>query len=194
MLSRTNRRDRRGALPQRVPVPMLVLSAFIVLGVILGYVFALRSLQSADGELKQYFDAFLSGGVNRPFSVRALGETLFRAPPRSVQGEATRALNALSAAFGELAAGVANLPDEQAVLLTMRARLCDACPNYARCWAGEDASAVRLFCQALRAAFARQLIDARYLFVRHAVSSWRPPGRCFLSSHCAQKGRAAQPE
>lgn len=41
MLSRTNRRDRRGALPQRVPVPMLVLSAFIVLGVILGYVFAL---------------------------------------------------------------------------------------------------------------------------------------------------------
>ena len=76
MLSRTNRRDRRGALPQRVPVPMLVLSAFIVLGVILGYVFALRSLQSADGELKQYFDAFLSGGVNRPFSVRALGETL----------------------------------------------------------------------------------------------------------------------
>ena len=83
MLSRTNRRDRRGALPQRVPVPMLVLSAFIVLGVILGYVFALRSLQSADGELKQYFDAFLSGGVNRPFSVRALGETLlcyFRAP------------------------------------------------------------------------------------------------------------------
>ena len=62
---------------------MLVLSAFIVLGVILGYVFALRSLQSADGELKQYFDAFLSGGVNRPFSVRALGETLlcyFRTP------------------------------------------------------------------------------------------------------------------
>ena len=83
MLSRTNRRDRRGALPQRVPVPMLVLSAFIVLGVILGYLFALRSVQSAGGELKQYFDAFLSGGVNRPFSVRALGETLlcyFRAP------------------------------------------------------------------------------------------------------------------
>ena len=80
----------------------------------------------------------------------ALGETLFRAPPRSVQGEATRALNALSAAFGELAAGVANLPDEQAVLLTMRARLCDACPNYARCWAGEDGRAVRLFCQTLR--------------------------------------------
>ena len=83
LLSRTNRRDRRGALPQRMPVPMLVLSAFIVLGVILGYVFALRSLQSAGGELKQYFDAFLSGGVNRPFSVRALGETLlcyFRAP------------------------------------------------------------------------------------------------------------------
>ena len=80
----------------------------------------------------------------------ALGETLFRAPPRSVQGEATRALNALSAAFGELAAGVANLPDEHAVLLKMRERLCADCPGYARCWAGEDASAVRLFCQALR--------------------------------------------
>ena len=41
-------------------------------------------------------------------------------------------------------------PDEQAVLLTMRERLCADCPGYARCWAGEDASAVRLFCQALR--------------------------------------------
>ena len=68
----------------------------------------------------------------------ALGEALFRAPSRerALHSEATRALNALSAAFGELAAGVANLPDEQAVLLTMRERLCDACPHYARCWAG----------------------------------------------------------
>ena len=82
----------------------------------------------------------------------ALGEALFRAPSRerALHSEATRALNALSAAFGELAAGVANLPDEQAVLLTMRERLCDACPHYARCWAGEDGSAVRLFCRALR--------------------------------------------
>ena len=82
----------------------------------------------------------------------ALGEALFRAPSRerALHSEATRALNALSAAFGELAAGVANLPDEQAVLLTMRERLCDACPHYARCWAGEDGSAVRLFCRVLR--------------------------------------------
>ena len=83
MLDRRNRRDRRGALPQHVPVQMLVLSAFIVLGVILGYVFALRSLQGSNGELKRYFDAFLSGSVNKPFSARTLGETLlcyFRAP------------------------------------------------------------------------------------------------------------------
>ena len=83
LLDRRNRRDRRGALPQHVPVPMLVLSAFIVLGVILGYVFALRSLQGSGGELKRYFDAFLSGGVNKTFSARTLGETLlcyFRAP------------------------------------------------------------------------------------------------------------------
>ena len=78
-----------------------------------------------------------------------LDGALFRAPPRERE-EASRALGALSAAFGELAAGVANLPDEPAALLDMRARLCDACPSYARCWAGEDGRAVRLFCQALR--------------------------------------------
>ena len=52
-------------------MPLLVLSAFVVLGVILGYAFALRSLRQTGGELKRYFDAFL------------LGETLvcyFRAP------------------------------------------------------------------------------------------------------------------
>ena len=75
----------------------------------------------------------------------ALGQALFRAPPQGLRGEATRALNALSAAFGELAAGVDTAPDEHAVLLKMRERLCADCPGYARCWAGEDASAVRLF-------------------------------------------------
>ena len=83
MLNRTNRRSRRGALPQRVPVPLLVLSAFVVLGVILGYAFALRSLRQTGGELKRYFDAFLSGGAEKPLSARVLGETLvcyFRAP------------------------------------------------------------------------------------------------------------------
>ena len=83
MLNRTNRRSRRGTLPQRVPVPLLVLSAFVVLGVILGYAFALRSLRQTGGELKRYFDAFLSGGAEKPLSARVLGETLvcyFRAP------------------------------------------------------------------------------------------------------------------
>ena len=80
----------------------------------------------------------------------ALGETLFRAPPRSVQGEATRALNALSAAFGELAAGGGQSAGRAGRAFDERARLCDACPNYARCWAGEDGRAVRLFCQTLR--------------------------------------------
>ena len=83
MLNRTNRRSRRGTLPQRVPVPLLVLSAFVVLGVILGYAFALRSLRQTVGELKRYFDAFLSGGAEKPLSARVLGETLvcyFRAP------------------------------------------------------------------------------------------------------------------
>jgi len=64
-------------------VPLLVLSAFVVLGVILGYAFALRSLRQTGGELKRYFDAFLSGGAEKPLSARVLGETLvcyFRAP------------------------------------------------------------------------------------------------------------------
>ena len=73
---------------------------------------------------------------------------------RAAREEASRALNALSAAFGELAAGVANLPDEQAVLLDMRKRLCAQCSGYERCWAGEDGRAVRLMCQALRDAAA----------------------------------------
>ena len=64
-------------------MPLLVLSAFVVLGVILGYAFALRSLRQTGGELKRYFDAFLSGGAEKPLSARVLGETLvcyFRAP------------------------------------------------------------------------------------------------------------------
>ena len=74
---------------------------------------------------------------------------LLRAPPAGRE-EARRALGALSAAFGELAAGVDGLPDERAVLLTMRARTCEGCPDYARCWAGGEAGAARLFCQVLR--------------------------------------------
>ena len=57
-------------------MPLLVLSAFVVLGVILGYAFALRSLRQTGGELKRYFDAFLSGGAEKPLSARVLGETL----------------------------------------------------------------------------------------------------------------------
>lgn len=62
----------------------------------------------------------------------ALCDALFRpgGRERAAREEASRALNALSAAFGELAAGVANLPDEQAVLVDMRKRLCAQCSGY----------------------------------------------------------------
>ena len=69
--------------PRRAAAARACADAGVIGVYCVGYVFALRSVQSAGGELKQYFDAFLSGGVNRPFSVRALGETLlcyFRAP------------------------------------------------------------------------------------------------------------------
>ena len=69
---------------------------------------------------------------------------------RALREEASRALGALGAAFGELAAGVDNLPGEQAVLLEMRARLCGGCPGHARCWEAGDGRAVRLMCRALR--------------------------------------------
>ncbi len=83
LLSRTNRRDRRGAPRACLQCRCWCYRRLLCWCDPWYFVFALRSLQSAGGELKQYFDAFLSGGVNRPFSVRALGETLlcyFRAP------------------------------------------------------------------------------------------------------------------
>ena len=68
---------------------------------------------------------------------------------RSVRAEASRALGALGAAFGEIAAGVANAQEEPAMLEQMRRRLCAGCERYGRCWAGEDAAAVRLMCRTI---------------------------------------------
>ena len=82
----------------------------------------------------------------------ALAQTALRPGGRehAARQEAVRALNALGEAFGEMAAGVANLPDEEAVLVDMRSRLCADCSGYERCWAGDDGRAVRALCRALR--------------------------------------------
>lgn len=89
--------------------------------------------------------------------LEALCDALFRpgGRERAAREEASRALNALSAAFGELAAGVANLPDEQAVLVDMRKRLCAQCSGYERCWAGDDGRAVRAMCRSIADAAAQ---------------------------------------
>ena len=78
---------------------------------------------------------------------------------RAAREEASRALSALSAAFGELAAGVANLPEEGAVLSDMRRRLCAQCSLYERCWAGEDGRAVRAMCRSIADAAAQGETD-----------------------------------
>ncbi len=78
---------------------------------------------------------------------------------RAAREEASRALSALSAAFGELAAGVANLPEEGAVLSDMRRRLCAQCSLYERCWAGEDGRAVRAMCRSIADAAAQGEAD-----------------------------------
>ena len=58
-------------------------------------------------------------------------------------------LRAMGEAFGELAEGYltpGHLPDEQALLTGLREALCDGCPGYGDCWAGERSPAARLLC------------------------------------------------
>ena len=55
----------------------------------------------------------------------------------------------MSAAFGELAEGYlapAAMPDEQALMTSLRERLCDGCPGYGECWAGTENRGARLLC------------------------------------------------
>ena len=83
LIGRARQSVRRGALMHRVSLPLAALAAFVVFGVIFGYVLALRSSQRAGGELARYFTAYFSLGARESFSVRALCETLvcyFRAP------------------------------------------------------------------------------------------------------------------
>ena len=83
LIGRARQSVRRGALMHRVSLPLAALAAFVVFGVIFGYVLALRSSQRAGGELARYFAAFFSLCAQESFSARALCETLvcyFRAP------------------------------------------------------------------------------------------------------------------
>ena len=67
-----------------------------------------------------------------------------------LRAESGRKLRAMSDAFGEMSEGYrlpVDIPDEQSLLADLRARLCDGCPHYAECWAGEDNRAVRFLCQ-----------------------------------------------
>lgn len=58
-------------------------------------------------------------------------------------------LNALAAAFGELAEGYmkpVTLPDEQALTRRLRGRLCAGCADYGVCWTGERDRGARFLC------------------------------------------------
>lgn len=80
---------------------------------------------------------------------------------RELSADARQRLMALGDAFGEMADGCAapsDVPDEQALICEMRARLCSGCAAYEDCWAGSDNRAVRLLCQLISDALAR--VDA----------------------------------
>ncbi len=66
-------------------------------------------------------------------------------------------LNALAAAFGELAEGYmwpVTLPDEQALTRRLRGRLCAGCGDYGACWAGERNRGARFLCDLIARAAA----------------------------------------
>lgn len=79
---RKNRIRRYSAWP-RVPLPLLILSSFVVLGVFCGYAFACGISARTGDELRRYFEAYLSFGTQDTYRLRVLGETVlcyFRAP------------------------------------------------------------------------------------------------------------------
>mgnify|MGYP004626778841 CR=1 FL=1 len=83
LLGRTIGRRRRAGLVQRVSLPLLVLSACIVLGVLCGYAAAAGAMQRTGDELSRYFSTYLSLGAQRSFQAAALADTFwcyFRAP------------------------------------------------------------------------------------------------------------------
>lgn len=80
---------------------------------------------------------------------------------RALGADTGRRLRALAEAFGEMADGCRApmaAPDEQELILQMRARMCAGCPGYAECWAGSDNRGVRLLCRLIGEALER--VDA----------------------------------
>lgn len=83
MFDRAIRKKRRAVLTRRVPVPLLALSAFTMLGVLGGYAAASGSVLHTGNELQRYFESYLALGVRSPFGTEALLDTIvcyFRAP------------------------------------------------------------------------------------------------------------------
>lgn len=74
-----------------------------------------------------------------------------------LQRESARRLRALGAAFGDLAEGYRapeRLPDEQALILRLREKLCAGCGGYGRCWDGGGEGGARLLCDLIARAVA----------------------------------------
>lgn len=74
-----------------------------------------------------------------------------------IRRDSARRLHALGEAFGELAEGYLRpetLPDEQALIQRLRARLCAGCGGYEACWTGERNAGARLLCDLIARAVA----------------------------------------
>ena len=87
--------------------------------------------------------------------------------------DAAARLHAMAAAFGDLAEGYltpAAMPDEQALMARLREELCEGCPGYGDCWAGEANRGARLLCDLVALAVERE--DCLDLFGEGVPVEW----------------------
>lgn len=102
--------------------------------------------------------------------------------------DAERKVRALGLLFEEMSQGyetMSPLPDEQAMVVRMRERLCEGCSNYKHCWGGSSARAGRLLVELLGDAMCGRVIAGEV--------SELPPDLCRRCRRAQQIPRRLKP-